>query len=213
MYIEKDKTMKNKLTETQQLNTSGVHDNSILSKENKLLLIDYIKKKLTIDTICSRDNISNPTYIFRYKLYHPLFIKHMKEWVDSNYVYDINELNEALTSEKPYETKFFKMVDNREKRLIAHVYCIKKLFDELSEDEFNFTYNQTNFKPCHNILIKLNFKLKGDKNFNRSTNIQIRKDGFPFNEGNCYGRNADVVKTYKLIDSNFDKYCKVIGIK
>ena len=182
----------------------------MLSKEKKILLINYVKKNLTVDTICSRDEINNPTYIFKYENYHPLFIKYMKEWVDSNYVYDINELNEALTSERPYETKFFHMVDNRQELLIAHVYCVKKILNDLNEDEINFTYNQTDYKPCHNILIE--FKFKGDKGFKRSTNIQIRKNDFPFNEGSCYGRNTDVVKSYKLTDSNFDKYCKTIGV-
>lgn len=49
----------------------------MLNKQNKELLINYVVQNLTVDTLCSRDNIVNPTYIFKYKNYHPLFIEYM----------------------------------------------------------------------------------------------------------------------------------------
>lgn len=184
----------------------------MLSNENKQLLIDYIKQNLTVDNLASRDNISNPTYIFRYKNYHPLFIEYMKEWVIENYTYDAEDYDDAITSEKPYDTKFFKMVDDRQKRLEGHLYCINKLLDNIPIDKFKFTYNQTNYRPCHNILVEVNFK-NPRQSWVNSTNIQIRKEDFPFNEGSCYGRNTSAVKTFKLSNTNFDKYCKIIGVK
>lgn len=184
----------------------------ILSKKNKQLLIDYVRQNLTVNTLCSRDNISNPVYIFKYKNYHPIFIKHMLDWVKANYTYEPEDFTEAITSERPYKTDFYKMVDDREKHLLAHVYCINKLFDDIPIDEFKFKYNQTDYKPCHNILIEIGFK-NPERCWINTTNIQIRTSDFPFNEGECYGRNTRNIKSYKLTDINFKKYCDKLGIK
>lgn len=188
----------------------------MLSKANKQLVIDYIIENLNEDTIESRDNIKNPFYIFKYAWYPELFLNTMYNWLKNNYTFEDNDFNEVLKIREMYNSPLYKIIDNTVKNRSGYVLSIIDVLKNTDIELFRFTYNQTDFTPCHNILVTLSFDYFNDfykKYEKRDFNIQIRKNDFPFNEGSCYGRNTHMVKTFELTDDNIDKCSRKIGIK
>jgi hypothetical protein len=188
----------------------------MLSKKNKQSLIDYITQNLTVDTIESRDNIDNPLYIFKSKFYPEKFIMSMRDWVKSNYDFEDSELEKTLKLDDYDNSKLFKLFDKRHKYIEGYVTSIINVLKLTDVDNFEFRYNQTNYTDCHNILVSLPFDYYNiylEDQETRYFEIQIRKDDFPFNEGDCYGRNTRTLNSFDLTDENIDKYCKKIGIK
>jgi hypothetical protein len=181
-----------------------------LSIDNKKFLIDYVLKNLTPSTIASRDNISNILYVIKYPNTHPILKDLLTKWAINEYNIIDEELKSTLLVEEIYNTPLFERMNDYNINAVGYVKCIKELFEIVEPNDFKFTYNITNYKPCHNILIELPTK---DDNYRTTFNLQIRVDDFPYNEGPCYGRNTTVVNTIKLHDENFEKYCKSLKIK
>ena len=184
-----------------------------LSIDKKKLLLNYIKNNLNEKTITSRDNLENPFYVIKYDhCSHPIFRNLMIDWVKNNYEYTQEEFDSSMEMENCYESSFFKKIDDRNKNIKGYVECFLQFIDMIDIDKFSFTYNSTDYEPCNNICIRVSFKggLYKDK---RYFSLQIRKNDFPFNEGDCYGRNTQCMKTYRLDNSNFDKWCKNLNLK
>jgi hypothetical protein len=181
-----------------------------LSIDNKKFLIDYVKKNLTPSTIASRDKISNILYVIKYPNTHPILKDLLTKWAIKEYSINDKELKSTLLVEDIYKTPLFERMDDYNINAVGYVKCIKELFEIVDPNDFKFTYNITNYKPCHNILIELPSK---DGNYRPTFDLQIRVDDFPYNEGPCYGRNTTAVNTVNLHDENFEKYCKSLKIK
>ena len=181
-----------------------------LSTNNKKFLVDYVLNHLTEETIEGR-NLSNVLYCIKYQhTTHPVLRDLLVSWAIDTYKVKDSELESALLIEEIYNTPLFKRMDNIIINRKGYVYCIKRLLETTNLEELNFTYNLTNYKPCHNIMIELPYTVEKQE---RSFTLQIRKEDFPYNVGTCYGRNTTCVKTFNLHDENFDKYCKSLNIK
>ena len=175
-----------------------------LSLENKKFLIDYTKRNLTEKNI--EGNTKNIVWLFKYP--NNTYLENLlKKWAIDEYKISEDELQFINKTDKIYETDVFKRTNVININKKGYVHCIKQLFEMIEPEKFEFTYNSTNYKPCHNILIELPYKKDG------FFNLQIRKNDFPYNEGTCYGRNTCTIKSFKLHDENFEKYCKELDIK